>query len=161
MTGTTQGVRAATTAATRAWWCAVMCSIAAASCGGSTPQIRAKPAPIRLEITSGKDTNHGGPLYVVVRKLDQAGFLAEDYDAIADRLFGEPRDPSVLRKAIVRPGEATTVEADRELADGEILGVYFLFSVPDDHWRLAIGDKRIQRVKITLGASGIASAEQQ
>jgi hypothetical protein len=147
--------------ATRTRWCTMLCAIATASCGGAAPQVRPKPAPVRLEITAGKDTNHGGPLYLVIRKLDQAGFLAEDYDVIADRLFGEPRDPSVLRKAIVRPGEVVTVEADRDLADGEILGLYFLFSVPGDNWRLAIGDKRIQRVKIVLGASGIASAEQQ
>ena len=160
--------------ADRAWRCAAECAIAtarvaaivaaivaaSAGCGGSTPQVRAKPT-VRLEVTAGKDTNHGGPLYVVVRKLDQAGFLAEDYDAIADRLFGEPRDPSVLRKAIVRPGEVVAIDADRDLADGEILGVYFLFSMPGDNWRLAIGDKRIQRVKIVLGASGIVSAEQQ
>ena len=152
--------RLAMRAATAAW-CAVLCAVATASCGGATPQVRPKPAPVRVEIAAGKGTNHGGPLYVVVRKLDEAGFLAEDYDAIADRLFGEPRDPSVLRKAIVRPGEVVTLEADRDLADGEILGVYFLFSAPGDNWRLAIGDKRIQRVKIVLGASGIASAEQQ
>jgi hypothetical protein len=53
------------------------------------------------------------------------------------------------------------VDADRELADGEILGVYFLFSVPGDDWRLAIGDAKIQRVKIVLGVSGIVSAEQR
>lgn len=129
-----------------------------AGCGGAAAQIR-KPAPVHLEITAGKDTNHGGPLYVVVRKLDQAGFLADDYDAIADRLFAEPRDPSVLRKVIVRPGQAITIEADRDLADGEILGVYFLFSVPGDSWRLAVSDRALQRIRIVLGASGIVSAE--
>lgn len=137
---------------------AALAAVCAAGCGGAVAQVR-KPAPVHLEITAGKDTNHGGPLYVVVRKLDQAGFLADDYDAIADRLFAEPRDPSILRKVIVRPGQALTVDADRELADGEILGVYFLFSVPGDRWRLAITDRAIQRIQIVLGASGIVSAE--
>lgn len=137
---------------------AALLAICTAGCGGAAAQVR-KPAPVHLEITAGKDTNHGGPLYVVVRKLDQAGFLADDYDAIADRLFAEPRDPSVLRKVIVRPGQAITVDADRELADGEILGVYFLFSVPGNSWRLAISDRAIQRIRIVLGASGIVSAE--
>jgi hypothetical protein len=41
----------------------------------------------------------------------------------------------------------------------EILGVYFLFSVPGDSWRLAIADRAIQRIRIVLGASGIVSAE--
>ena len=128
---------------------------------GASARIPARPAPVRLEISAGKDTNHGGTLYVVVRKIDQAGFLAEDYDAIADRLFGEPADASVLRKAIVRPGAAVTVDAERPAADGEILGVYFLFSMPGDDWRLAIVDPHIRRVKIVLGASGIVSAVQQ
>src|SRR5262249_20836965 len=82
---------------------AALVAICAAGCGGAIAQVR-KPAPLHLEITAGKDTNHGGPLYVVVRKLDQAGFLADDYDAIADHLFAELRDPSILRKVIVRPG---------------------------------------------------------
>ena len=137
---------------------AAIATICAAGCGGAVAQIR-KPAPIHLEITAGPDTNHGGPLYVVVRKLEQAGFLADDYDAIADKLFVEPRDPSLLRKAIVRPGNVVVVEADRALADGEIFGIYFLFSVPGDSWRLAVADRAIQRIQIVLGASGIVSAE--
>ena len=141
--------------------CAALCAIAIASCGGSASQVRPKPPPLHLEITAGKDTNHGGPLYVVVRKIDRAGFLAEDYDAIADGLFREPRDPAVVRKAIVRPGEVATLDADRDLADGEILGVYFLFSVPGNDWRLAVGNPRVRRIAIVLGASGITSAEQR
>jgi len=132
-----------------------------AACGGSAAQVRPKPPPVQLEITAGKDTNQGGPLYVVVRKIDQAGFLAEDYDAIADRLFGQPPDPAVLRKAVVRPGEVVRVNADRDLADGEILGIYFLFSVPGNDWRLAVVDPHVLQVRIVLGASGIVSAAQR
>ena len=144
----------------RAWALSALIAVAA-SCGGAKPQIRPKEPPLHLEITAGKDTNQGGPLYVVVRKLEQAGFLADDYDQIADRLFVEPRDPSVLRKAIVRPGNVTTVEAEPELADGEILGIYFMLSVPGDAWRIAVLDKKIRRVNITLGAKGIVSAVQK
>lgn len=131
-------------------------------CGGSSKQARAsKPAPFHLEITAGKDTNQGGPLYVVVRKIDSAGFLAEDYDAIADGLFREPRDPAMLRKAIVRPGEVVALDADHDLADGEITGIYFLFSRPGDDWRLAIQDRGVHRVSIVLGAAGVVSVEQR
>jgi len=134
---------------------------AVAGCGAAPPKPTPKEPPLEVQITAGRDTNHGGPLYVVVRKLEQAGFLADDYDAIADKLFVEPRDPALLRKAIVRPGNVMTVEADRALADGEILGIYFLFSVPGDAWRLAVLDKKIQRVNIVLGAAGIVSAVQK
>jgi predicted component of type VI protein secretion system len=141
---------------------ALIAVVALAGCGGAgaAPKVP-KPVPIHLQITAGKDTNRGGLLYVVVRKIDAAGFLAENYDAIADGLFGEPRDAAVVRKAIVRPGEVTTVEADRDLKDGEIFGVYFLFSVPGESWRLAIQDPKITRVAIVLGATGIASVEQR
>lgn len=139
----------------------VALAVTLAACGGAAPQVKAKPTPLHLEIAPGKDTNQGGTFYVVIRKIDQAGFLADDYDAIADKLFTEPPDPSVLRKAIVRPGAAMTVDADRELADGEILGVYFLLSVPGDAWRLAVADRKVDRLKVTLGANGIVSAEQR
>jgi predicted component of type VI protein secretion system len=132
-----------------------------AACGGATVAKPVPPAPIRLQITAAKDTNHGGLMYVVVRKTDAAGFLAEDYDAIADGLFGEPRDTAVVRKAIVRPGQVTTLEAERNLKDGEIFGVYFLFSVPGENWRLAIQDPKITRVTIVLGTVGVASVEQR
>ena len=140
---------------------AALAYAAATSCGGSSAQIRPRPMPLHLEITAATDTNHGAPLYVVVRKIDSAGFLAEDYDAIADGLFGQHRDPAVVRKAIVRPGQVVTVEADRDLADGEILGVYFLFSVPGDDWRLAVPAKTVTRVRIVLGTTGVTSAEQR
>lgn len=148
----------ATTATTArsAWlWIAVLL----VACGGA-PRV-ARPAPIQLRITAGKDTNHGGSMYVVVRKTDAAGFLSENYDAIADGLFGEPRDPAVVRKAIVRPGQVTTLEADRDLKDGEIFGVYFLFSRPGEIWRLAIQDPKTTRVTIVLGASDVTSVEQR
>lgn len=147
------------TARARAAWS--LAALAVASCGAAPPKPTPKEPPLEVQITAGRDTNHGGPLYVAVRKLEQAGFLADDYDAVADKLFAEPRDPSLLRKAIVRPGNVLTVEADRTLADGEILGIYFLFSVPGDAWRLAVLDKNVRRVNIILGASGIVSAEQK
>lgn len=141
---------------------AAVLGVAVAGCGlWHSQSAPAKPAPVHLQITAGKDTNHGGPLYVVVRKIDGAGFLAEDYDAIADGLFREPSDPAVLRKAVVHPGEIVTLEADRDLKDGEILGVYFLFSVPGDDWRLAIQDRRVSQVRIVLGAAGVVSADQR
>ena len=96
---------------------------------------------------------------MVVRKTDRAGFLAEDYDAIADGVFAEPRDPAVLRVAIVQPGHKVTLDVPRAVAQGEVLGLYFLFSTPGDRWRLAVGDVGVPGVRVHLGASGIASVE--
>lgn len=132
----------------------------AGGCGSDAPV--AKPGqvpPFRIHISAPRDLNQGGPLFMVVRKTDRAGFLAEDYDAIADGLFSEPRDPAVLRKAIVRPGQVMRMNVQRELADGEILGIYFLFSTPGDDWRLAIADPQAAGVRVVLGASGVESAE--
>jgi len=135
--------------------------LALVACGGGAVAKPVPPVPLRVQITAGKDTNHGGLMYVVVRKTDAAGFLAEDYDAIADGLFGEPRDAAVVRKAIVRPGQVTTLEVERGLKDGEIFGVYFLFSVPGERWRLAIQDPRTTRVSIALGVAGVDAVEQR
>lgn len=135
----------------------------ACACGSSRPPGRPPPPtpPIHIEIRAARDLNQGGPLFVVVRQTDRAGFLAEDYDAIADGLFSEPRDPAVVRKAIVRPGQVLTLEVPRATQDGQILGIYFLFSTPGDDWRLAVADSSIAGLRVVLGASGVESAEQR
>jgi predicted component of type VI protein secretion system len=142
--------------------CAVV-GLALVACGGAEapPPRPAGPPPFRLEIKAARDTNQGGPLVVVVRRTDRAGFLAEDYDAIAEGLFAEPRDPAVLRKEIVRPGQRVMLSVPRATKPGEVLGVYFLFAAPDAEWRLAIGDQKISRVRVVLGASGVESVEQR
>jgi len=132
------------------------CSSAARAVRGPPP-----PPPFRIEIRAARDSNQGGPLFVVVRKTDRAGFLAEDYDAIADGVFAEPRDPAVLRRAIVRPGQVMTLEVPRAEGDSEILGVYFLFATPGEDWRLAIADTHVAGVRVVLGASGVESVEQR
>ena len=130
------------------------------ACGGAKPApSKPPPPPLRIEITAARDSNQGGPLVVVVRKTDRAGFLAEDYDAIADGVFAQPRDPAVMRKAIVRPGQRVTLDVPRATAQGEVLGLYVLFSTPGDRWRLAIGDASLLRVRVRLGASDIESVE--
>jgi len=133
-----------------------------AGCWGGKQQPPRAPVtpPLRIEITAARDSNQGGPLVVVVRKTDRAGFLAEDYDAIADGVFARPRDPAVLRRAIVRPGHVVTLDVPRATSQGEVLGLYFLFSMPGDRWRLAIADGRVPRVRVRLGASDIESVEQ-
>jgi predicted component of type VI protein secretion system len=139
-------------AAVACWTCS--------ACGGASPAPRAPVVPpLHIEITAARDSNQGGPLVVVVRKTDRAGFLAEDYDAIADGVFAQPRDPAVVRKAIVRPGQRLTLDVPRATAPGEVLGLYFLFSTPGDRWRLAISDARLPRVRVRLGASDVESVE--
>ena len=147
-------------AAPRRAQAAALACWACSACGGGVPPPRAPAVPpLRIEITAARDSNQGGPLVVVVRKTDRAGFLAEDYDAIADGVFAHPRDPAVVRKAIVRPGHRVTLDVPRTTAQGEVLGLYFLFSTPGDRWRLAIGDARLPRVRVRLGASDIESVE--
>lgn len=139
---------------------AALACLACSACAGASPAPKAPVVPpLRIEITAAQDSNQGGPLVVVVRKTDRAGFLAEDYDAIADGVFAQPRDPAVMRRAIVRPGQQVTLDVPRATAEGEVLGLYVLFSTPGDRWRLAIGDASLRRVRVRLGASDIEWVE--
>jgi predicted component of type VI protein secretion system len=139
---------------------AAMACWTCSACGGATPApVPPVVPPLRIEITAARDSNQGGPLVVVVRKTDRAGFLAEDYDAIAEGVFAQPGDPAVVRKAIVQPGNRVTLEVPRATAPGEVLGLYFLFTTPGDRWRLAIGDASLAHVRVRLGPSDVELVE--
>jgi hypothetical protein len=52
-----------------------------------------------------------------------------------------------------------TLEVPRVTAQGEVLGLYFLFTTPGDRWRLAVGDASLLRVRVRLGPSEVESVE--
>jgi predicted component of type VI protein secretion system len=130
-----------------------------AGCSRAPKPARPAPAPtFRLDVEARADANRGGPVYVVIRRIDRARFLADEYDSIARGLFAREPDPGVLAKRSVGPGQKARIEVPREVGRGEVLAVYALFSAPGPGWRLAVLDAEVRSMAIVLGRDHIVSA---
>jgi hypothetical protein len=108
-----------------------------------------------LKVHAPKDSNRGGPLYVVVRKTSDAAFLAEDYAHVADDVFPDTSG-SVVAKTVIWPGRDSSLVVRR--SDRTTLGIYFMFSAPQDNkWRVMLNDPRVTQIDLDLGSDAIRS----
>ncbi len=105
-----------------------------------------------IVVRASADSNDGRPVYVVVRIVDEQGFIEDSYAKVA-ALVVEP-DESVLATLLVFPGTVAYRELELEAAP-EMLGVYGLFSVVEDgNWKLLVEGQAA--VELAVGADAIA-----
>jgi len=109
---------------------------------------------LKFTIRSSADINNGAPVYFVVRKVDGQTFLAESYAAVAEKVFQQPVDSSILERKPVFPGQEIVVRID-QISSGQ-LGLYFLFSEPGGNWRYPLQLPLPQEVVIQLGKNPIS-----
>ena len=106
---------------------AVLAALALASCGGRVPAAAgasaSKPS-VTISVAPSKTSNHGRPLYAIVRTVTLKQFAEEPYATVA-QLVVSP-DESVLAAFVVFPGIDQAVTIDKP-AKGA-LAVYFLFT---------------------------------
>lgn len=95
-------------------------------------------------------TNHGTPLYVVVKETTMAEFLTQDYHEIANQSFWKEENPSHLIKKVLIPGTTSKIKLDPPKGD-KSLGVYFLFTNPGECWKYILDKPQSENVKILLG----------
>ncbi len=100
------------------------------------PVAPTKGVKLPIVVRASADSNDGRPLYVVVRVVDEQGFIEDSYAAVS-ALVVEP-DESVLATILVFPGTVAYEELELE-APPETLGVYALFSVVEEgKWKLLL-----------------------
>lgn len=104
---------------------------------------------LRFSISASDDTNKGTPVYLVVRKVDGQTFLAEHYGAVAQKVFQNTPDKSILQRQIIFPGQTEVLKIEKP-EDGN-LGVYVLFSQPGENWRIPLQAPFPDEVIISLG----------
>lgn len=121
----------------------------------------APSAPIELHVVTDATTNRNGPFFLVLCSTDDAGFLSDDYDKVAAGLFGENRDPKVLKAVSVVPGETRTLRVDWIQDRVKALGVYFLFTSPGRSWRFVVKDHEVKRLEVALGENEIRSISEE
>jgi hypothetical protein len=88
---------------------------------------------LTVDVTSTPETNGGKPFYAVVRACDQATFVTDNYETIAQKVFANPPDPSFLRSEVVFPGVEAKIVVKKP--DAIPVAVYFLFTQPSDKWK--------------------------
>lgn len=103
---------------------AALLALTGAGCSSDTVNVR---------IESTEKTNGGLPFYVVFRTVEGAAFVTESYDAVAKKVFANPKDQSVLRAEVVYPGVEREIAVEKPVALP--LGVYFLFTKPGERWK--------------------------
>ena len=108
---------------------------------------------LRFSVTAEPDTNKNAPVYLVVRSVDGQAFLAEHYNAVAEKVFQNVPDKSILQRRIIFPGQTETIQIDIP-AEGN-LGVYVLFSEPGENWRIPLQAPFPEEVIISLGKNQI------
>jgi len=79
----------------------------------------------RVQIVSRSSTNHGEPVYMMIRTGDQLE-LEEPYKEAAQRMFTRDKDVKRVERQVILPGSTFNVTV--ETPEEEDLGIYFFFT---------------------------------
>lgn len=111
-------------------------------------------ATLRVTIQSAEMTNGGQPLYMMVAAADEQTALLETYEQAADRLFRDPRDRSILHRAMIFPGN--NQEFTVTPPDSQGVGLYVFFTNPKGQsWRHLLHAPVPSDVVVELGNDAI------
>ncbi|WP_300671453.1 type VI secretion lipoprotein TssJ [Desulfoluna sp.] len=108
---------------------------------------------ITFHITSEPDINDGRPLYLVVREVNRKDFLIEYYDDIADMIYSDPDDESLLFWRMLLPGEKKKIKVLRP--EKTEIGIYGMFTQPGNSWKLMIPSPYEKKYDIVVETNNI------
>ena len=100
-------------------------------CAGNKSQLHNK---ITFCIKPDKSANNAQPLYIVIRDVNKKNFLIEDYDEIADLVYADPQDESLLSWHVVIPGRKEEITV--EVPSKSDVGIYGMFTQPEENWKI-------------------------
>jgi hypothetical protein len=102
-------------------------------CGG--PKVIPREQ-VTFHIAPHASVNDQRPVYIVFRKVNAKNFLTENYDNIADMVYADPPDESLLAWHILMPGQNEKVLVAKP--DKLSIGVYVLFTQPGEKWKMLL-----------------------
>lgn len=88
-----------------------------------------------IKVLSEFNANDKQPVCIVIRSVNYNNFLTESYQDIAEMVYADPPNPSVIASHIILPGTKEKIEI--EIPPKELVGVYCLFKDPDI-WRIIL-----------------------
>lgn len=122
------------------WKAEILCLAAAVlilsfigGCGGKSAL---KKEFITFRFMPAKTVNDTRPVYLLVRKVNKKEFLTENYNSVADTVFSDPQDASVLGRLMLLPGQEEKIRVEKP--DRDEVAVYVFFSQPGEQWKLLL-----------------------
>jgi hypothetical protein len=104
------------------------------------------PGSVTLSIKSPPGTNHGRPLYMIVRTVDPKQYSTEAYNDVAAKVISP--DKTVLQTEVIYPGTFQHIKV--KLPKEAAVAVSFLFTAPDGSWQMLLSEPVPSTVGIEL-----------
>jgi hypothetical protein len=82
------------------------------------------------------DMNGGRPVYVLVRAVNEKDFVTDSYGKMADLVFPQGEETSVLQVALIWPEQESLVEV--QLPQGKAMAIYCMFTAPGNQWKVLL-----------------------
>ncbi len=103
---------------------------------------------VNLKFKPGLNVNNSKPFYVVIRKVTKTNFLIDDYNKIAEMVYSDPPDESLLGWHVMLPGQKKDINVKKP--DNSSIGIYGLFTNPGKNWKIMIDSPLGSKYKIDL-----------
>lgn len=81
-----------------------------------------------------KDANAGRPFYVLIRAVSEKEFLTDSYNTVAELVYPNSDDPTVLKVVLIWPSKEQRVEVQVPQEKG--VGVYGVYTRPGNPWKV-------------------------
>lgn len=101
-----------------------------------------------LTLKADYNANRGQPVYVLIRSVNEKAFLTESYQDISNMIFKDPPDPSILSYQVLLPGQKQKIKIEKP--ENASVGVYGLFTEPDEEWKMLLPQPFRYRYLLTL-----------
>ncbi|UCG21827.1 MAG: hypothetical protein JSU80_04420 [Deltaproteobacteria bacterium] len=131
----------------------MLISVLIAGCGNK----HVPPPQIVFTIESENEANDGQPFHCAIRSVNAKQFLTEGYDGVANMLFANPPDSTVLATIVILPGDEQELQINKP--DQNDLGFYCFFTQPGDPWKVRLEQPLGEEYEISLGKSEILETE--
>jgi predicted component of type VI protein secretion system len=109
-----------------------------------------------IQVMVPPEVNRNTPFYMVAKTTDTMGFYMDDYTKMIEEGFSSSENQESFIKDILVPGSMKTVKFPL-IKKGEHVAVYFLFTSPDENWKVIFDRSESKNFKILLGQNGIES----
>lgn len=91
---------------------------------------------VTFNILPEEKINNSKSLHLVIRTVSKKSFIVEDYDEIADLIYAEPPDKSLLTYYVVMPGQEDEIKVEVPVETN--MGIYGMFMEPGEKWKVLL-----------------------